>query len=215
MKRAGPFRTKADGPVLFLITVTDDQIKVRLALTMNIIKTHEVKKMFTLKSSAFVNGATIPEKYAEKSKISPPLEWENPPKGTKSFALTITDPDLPDAFNFPRVFAHWMIYNIPSSIKILPEGVSPGGSLPEGAKELNSDFVTFQIPGFGKGYAGPWPPDSSHRYIFTLYALKNEKLDIPEAADYVEFVKAVIPVSISSATMIAVYGPAKNALPGG
>lgn len=170
--------------------------------------------MFTLKSAAFVNGATIPERYAEKNKMSPPLEWENPPKGTKSFALAVTDPDVPDKFNFPRVFAHWMLYNIPISVISLPECASPGGLLPEGAKELNSDFVTFQMPGYGKGYGGPWPPDSAHRYVFTLYALKNKSLDIPETADYVEFVRAVLPVSITTATLIGLYGPAKNPLPG-
>jgi Raf kinase inhibitor-like YbhB/YbcL family protein len=169
--------------------------------------------MFTLKSEAFNGGGTIPEKYAEKSVISPPLNWENIPKGTKSLALAVTDPDVPKQFQFPRIFAHWMIYNIPASVMGFPEGASPGGDLPAGAKELNSDYVTFQMPGYGKGYGSPWPPDSVHRYVFTIYALKNESLDIPEIADYVEFVKAVLPVTIITATLIGHYGPAKNSLP--
>jgi ribose transport system ATP-binding protein len=68
--------------------------------------------------------------------MTPPLTWENVPKGTKSFALTETDPDVPPEFHFPRVFARWMIYNIPASITGLGEGASPGGSLPKGCKEL-------------------------------------------------------------------------------
>jgi len=80
---------------------------------------------------------------------------------------------------------------------------------------LSSDFVTFKIPGYGKGYGGPWPPDSAHRYVFTLYALKVSCLDIPENAAYVEFVKNVLPVTITSTTLIGIYGPAKKPLPVG
>ena len=170
--------------------------------------------MFTLKSDAFENGGRIPEKYAEAGIISPPINWERAPEGTRSFALAVTDPDLPAAFQFPRVFVHWMIFNIPAAVTGLPEGASPGGNLPSGAKELNSDFVTFKIPGYGKGYAGPWPPDSAHRYVFTLYALKNEAIEIQESGDYIEFVKAVLPVTIAAATLTGLYGPAKSPLPG-
>lgn len=170
--------------------------------------------MFTLKSSAFANEGKLPEKYAEKNFFSPPLNWEQIPKGIKSFALAITDPDVPEMFHFPRVLVHWMIYNIPASVTSLAEGISQGGRLPAGAKELNSDLVAFKTPGCGRGYAGPWPPDAAHRYVFTLYALKVDNLAIPPEADYVEFIKAVLPQTIMSATIMALYGPAKNQLPG-
>jgi len=170
--------------------------------------------MFTLRSAAFKENGKIPERYAEDNIISPPLSWEDIPKGTKTLALTVTDPDVPKEFNFPRVFVHWMLYNVPASTTSLPEGASPNGVLPEGAKELNSDFVTFGIPGYGKGYGGPWPPDSAHRYVFTLYALKQADLKIPDDADYMEFVKTVLPVTISSCTLIGYYGPAEKPLPG-
>jgi len=170
--------------------------------------------MFKLKSSVFEEGGRIPEKYAENSKISPPLAWENVPKGTQSFALSVTDPDVPEMFQFPRVFAHWLLYDIPASDTAIPEGVSPGGELPEGAKELNSDFSVFQMPGYGKGYGGPFPPDASHRYVFTLYALQTKSLEIAEDADYVEFSKMVLPQTINIATLIGEYGPAKNPMPG-
>jgi Raf kinase inhibitor-like YbhB/YbcL family protein len=170
--------------------------------------------MFSLKSQAFEYGGQIPARYAEKNVLSPPLIWENTPEGTKSFALAMTDPDLPPEFQFPRVFAHWMIYNIPASATSLVEGISPGGNLPSECKELNSDFVTFKIPGYGKGYGGPWPPDSPHRYVFTLYALKTEKLDIHESAAIGDFAEAVLPVTILTATLVGYYGPAKEKLPG-
>ncbi len=170
--------------------------------------------MFTLKSSAFVDGGTIPEKYAENNNVSPPLEWEDIPAGTMSFALAVTDPDVPEAFNFPRVFVHWMIYNIPVSATALTEGASPGGDLPPGVNELNSDFVTFGMPGYGKGYGAPWPQDAAHRYVFTLYALKTSSIEIPEVADYGEFVKTVLPQTIATATITGQYGPSKTPLPG-
>jgi ribose transport system ATP-binding protein len=168
---------------------------------------------FTLTSTAFGQGGNIPARYAENNRLSPPLEWSHPPEGTRSFALSITDPDIPEHFKFPRAFAHWMIYNIPGTVRGLSEGASPGGALPAGARELNSDFVTFGIPGFGKGYGGPWPPDARHRYVFTLYALKAAQLDLPESAGYAEFVSAVLPVTISTATLMATYGPALEPLP--
>jgi ribose transport system ATP-binding protein len=76
--------------------------------------------------------------------------------------------------------------------------------------EFNSDFVTFKIPGFGRGYGGPWPPDREHRYFFTLFALKADRLDLPADADLTAFAAAVMPVSIDAASFVAVYGPAKQ-----
>jgi ribose transport system ATP-binding protein len=171
------------------------------------------EKPFILRSPAFSEGGIIPDRYAEAKAISPPLEWENAPQGARSFALAVTDPDLPAQFNFPRAFAHWMILNIPGDATGLSEGVSPGGALPNGASELPSDFVTFHIPGYARGYGGPWPPDAAHRYIFTLYALKSERLEISDVADYVEFVRTVLPVTITTATLVGVYGPASMPLP--
>jgi ribose transport system ATP-binding protein len=172
------------------------------------------ERIFTLISTAFENGARIPSRFAENNKISPPLAWAHPPDGTRSFALSITDPDIPPQFDFPRAFAHWLIYNIPGTARSLPEGASPGDTLPTGAEELNSDFVTFGIPGFGKGYGGPWPPDAPHRYVFTLYALKAERLDLAQDANYSDFVNVVLPVTITTATLIGIYGPAISPLPG-
>lgn len=168
---------------------------------------------FTLRSSAFSDGGTIPDRYVEGQRASPPLEWENPPQGARSFALAMTDPDLPAAIDLPRAFAHWLVVNIPASVASLAEGVSPDGAMPGGAVELPNDFATFGIPGYGRGYGGPWPPDAAHRYVFTLYALKTVRVGLAETADYVDFVAAVLPVAISTATLIGVYGPARLPLP--
>jgi Raf kinase inhibitor-like YbhB/YbcL family protein len=158
-------------------------------------------------------GSTIPQRFAEENKISPRLVWSGAPAGTRSFALSVTDPDLPAEFNFQRAFAHWLVFDIPAKTRELAEGASGTPAMPAGARELNSDFVTFKIPSFGRGYGGPWPPDRSHRYVFTLYALKNEHLDIADDATLEAFATAVLPLTIASQSFTAHYGPAKKALP--
>jgi ribose transport system ATP-binding protein len=158
-------------------------------------------------------GSNIPHRFAEENKASPGLTWSGAPAGTKSFAISMTDPDLPPEFNFPRAFAHWLVFDIPADTGRLVEGASGSAAMPTGARELNSDFVTFKIPGFGRGYGGPWPPDRSHRYVFTLYALKVERLGLAEDATFAEFAAAVLPVTIASNSFVAHYGPARKPLP--
>jgi ribose transport system ATP-binding protein len=168
---------------------------------------------FTLACPAIAPSGEIPARYAEDSKLSPPLSWSGVPEGTRSFALSVTDPDLPALFNFPRSFAHWLVLDIPAEAAGLAEGASGTSLMPTGARELNSDFVTFGIPGFGRGYGGPWPPDRPHRYVFTLYALKCQGLALAEDASLPDFSAAVLPVTIDIASFVAVYGPAKKPLP--
>ncbi|WP_137389437.1 YbhB/YbcL family Raf kinase inhibitor-like protein [Rhodoligotrophos defluvii] len=168
---------------------------------------------FSLQCPEIPPGALIPERFAEDNKRSPRLVWSGVPEGTRSFALSMTDPDLPDAFNFPRAFAHWLVHDIPPDVRELPEGASGTALMPVGAVELNSDFVTFAIRGFGRGYGGPWPPDRQHRYVFTLYALKAPQLALAPDADLTAFAAAVMPVTIEQASFVAVYGPAKKPLP--
>ncbi len=168
---------------------------------------------FVLTSPAIAPGGRVPARFVEDSRVSPPLAWSGVPEGTRSFALAVTDPDLPEAFNFPRAFAHWLVHDIPADVRALAEGASGTALMPGGACELPSDFVTFKIPGFGRGYGGPWPPDRAHRYVFTLYALKVAALDLAADADLPAFSAAVLPTTIDSASFVAVYGPAGKPLP--
>ena len=168
---------------------------------------------FLMMAPDIAQGGTIPDRFTERDGRSPALEGESVPEGTQSFALAITDPDLPAAFHFPRSFAHWLVYNIPADAHGLPEGASMTASMPSGSQELNSDFVTFGIPGFGRGYGGPWPPDGPHRYVFTLYALKARSIDLGPDADLPAFARAILPVTIDQTSFTAIYGPAKAALP--
>ena len=168
---------------------------------------------FLLLAPDIKQGGVIPKVYTENTGVSPMLEWEGVPKNTESFALSITDPDVPLEFNFPRNFAHWLVYNIPADARRLSRGASGSAAMPPGSKELNSDFITLQLPGFSPGYAGPWPPDCAHRYIFTLYALKVRNLDLQQDAKLEDFATSVLPVTIEQASFTAMYGPSDVQLP--
>ncbi len=105
---------------------------------------------------------------------SPELAWHNPPAGTKSFVVTVYDPDAPTGSGW----WHWVVYDIPADAKGLPKGAGgEGGQLPAGAKQGRTDFGK---PGFGG--ACPPPGDKPHRYVFTVYALKADKLEVPDDA---------------------------------
>lgn len=115
---------------------------------------------FQLTSRAFKEGEMIPPHYtADGEDVSPPLEWKDPPDGTKSFTLICDDPDAPGG-----TFTHWVMYNIPPSVVLFPEAFPPLKSLQNGIRQGTNDFGSI-------GYGGPAPPSGVHRYYFKLYAL--------------------------------------------
>jgi hypothetical protein len=126
-----------------------------------------------LSSKDFQDNGTIPSKFTcDGEDISPQLSWEDTPDGTKSYALSIEDPDAP-----MRIFIHWLVYDIPREVTSFDQG-----SLPQGAKQATNDF--------GKEtYGGPCPPFGTHRYIFTLYALDVEQLEGINSNNFSKLVK--------------------------
>ena len=107
--------------------------------------------------------------------VSPALRWDHAPKDTKSFAVTVYDPDAPTGSGW----WHWLIFNIPPSVTVLPAGA--GKPDREGAPQGSIQSMTdFGQPGFG----GPCPPpgDKPHRYIFTVFALKVDQLPLQKEA---------------------------------
>ncbi len=152
-----------------------------------------------LVSPAFEDGGRIPLKYvmpaAGGENLSPPLEWSGEPKETKSFALLCVDPHP-----IARNWVHWMVINIPKEVHHLEEGAS-GRAMPKGAKELKNSF------GF-VGYGGPQPPPGTgdHPYVFTVYALKIEKLDLPEDTDLNTFKKAIEPYVLAKGQLTGYFG---------
>lgn len=134
---------------------------------------------FQLTSKNLKDGGTLPEAQVYNGfgysggNVSPHLAWEGAPAGTKSFVLTMYDPDAPTGSGW----WHWVIINLPASVKELSEGSGSGkGALPKGALQTRTDFGA---PGYGG--AAP-PPGSKHRYVFTIHALKIEHLDLDENA---------------------------------
>ena len=132
---------------------------------------------FALTSSSFNDGdyLSMDHVLAESfgfgcagKNISPQLSWSGAPEGTKSFALTCYDPDAPTGSGF----WHWVVANIPPDVTSLDAGAS-GSAMPKGAIESRTD--TGQ-----PGYAGPCPPegDHPHRYIFTIFAVGAESLQV-------------------------------------
>jgi Raf kinase inhibitor-like YbhB/YbcL family protein len=118
---------------------------------------------FMLTSPAFHEGETIPARFTcEGEDVPPPLAWSEAPAGTRSFALVMDDPDAPGG-----TFTHWLLYDIPgSATALVGEGVGTPLS------------TSFHRPGYG----GPCPPPGHgpHRYVFALYALDVDALDLAD-----------------------------------
>jgi len=134
---------------------------------------------FTLVSDSFKDGDYLPNDLILSADFgfgcagrnrSPHLKWSDAPAGTKSFAVTCYDPDAPTGSGF----WHWLVVNIPASVSELAEGAgSAGGQLPAVALQTRTDFGA-------PGYGGPCPPpgDHPHRYLFTIFAVKIDRLDV-------------------------------------
>ena len=152
-----------------------------------------------ISSSVFKDGEKIPMQYvmsgAGGKNISAPLSWKNVPPGTKSFALLVVDPH-PVAQNW----VHWLVINIPATVFSIEEGASRK-KMPPGSVELKNSFG-------GIGYGGPQPPKGTgdHPYVFTLYALSVEKLDLGANTSLSQFKKALEGKILGSATVTGKYG---------
>ncbi len=133
-------------------------------------------KEFKLTSKSITEGLALTSEHVfkgfgcEGKNLSPQLSWENAPAGTKSFAVTVYDPDAPTGSGW----WHWNIVNIPASVTFLPKGAIAKKDLPKEAVQIKNDYGSNNFGG-----ACP-PPGEVHRYIFTVYALSIEKLSLPE-----------------------------------
>ncbi|MDH0127110.1 YbhB/YbcL family Raf kinase inhibitor-like protein [Brucella intermedia GD04153] len=105
--------------------------------------------------------------------LSPQISWKNAPKGTKSFAVSMYDPDAPTGSGW----WHWVAINIPASISELPEGAGSNmDKMPAGSMMTGTDVCQ-------SAYFGACPPKGeTHRYVITVKALSVEKLDLPTDA---------------------------------
>ena len=132
-----------------------------------------------LTSSAFSEGTMIPDRYTcDGADVSPPLNWEALPAGTKSLALVCDDPDAPVG-----TWVHWVYYDIPAETEGLPESVATDEHPAQGGTQGINDFRKI-------GYGGPCPPGGTHRYYFKLYAL-DTTLNLSPGATKKQVLKAM------------------------
>ena len=135
---------------------------------------------FTVRSNSFNDGDYLAKTHilsaafgfgCEGDNQSPHLAWSGAPAGTKSFAVTCFDPDAPTGSGF----WHWLVVNIPPSVTelALDAGNPQAPKLPSGTLQTRTDFGA-------PGYGGPCPPpgDHPHRYLFTVFAVGADKLQV-------------------------------------
>jgi Raf kinase inhibitor-like YbhB/YbcL family protein len=177
-----------------------------LLLSLMLAVSLSAAQAFDLSSPDIAKDKPIAQKFAFNAfgctgeNLSPALAWKDAPEGTKSFAIFAHDPD---AKTGGAGFWHWAAIDIPATTMNLPQGAGAEGGkmLPAGAKLVASDFGS-------KSYGGPCPPqgDSPHHYVFTIYALKVPKLELPEnpTASLTGFMTNMN--ALGSSSLTAVYG---------
>ena len=164
------------------------------------------KSKFVLSSPDAQLAVKVPEIYTANvfgctgGNQSPPLQWAGAPAGTKSFVVTLFDPDVHDD---PSGWWHWVVYNLPATVDKLPKGAGSEHSsvLPPGTMQGRTDLGN-------DAYHGPCPDkgDRPHRYTFTVYALSVEKLDVPADSSGAMVVSTASDHLLGKAVFIAHYG---------
>ena len=141
--------------------------------------------MFTLTSPAFDDGQELAQRYGKKAQnVSPPLDWEGAPEGTRSFALSFVD-----LHPVARDYVHWLAADMSPQLSALAEGAATN---PSAWTEL-------------KPYVGPFPPSGTHDYEFTLYALSTDMLRLEPGVSLDAFKRAVAQSALAAATLVGKF----------
>ena len=159
---------------------------------------------FTVESDDVADGQPLSNDHVYNSfgmsgeNISPSLRWHGFPPETKSFAVTCYDPDAPTGSGF----WHWLVLDIPAAVTELPRnaGSADGSGLPAGAFSVRNDYGTKDFGG-----AAP-PPGEPHRYVFTVYALNTDHLDINSDVSPAVASFNLTFATIAKAVIVPIYG---------
>lgn len=146
-------------------------------------------------SSSFGEGATIDRRYAEQGcdgrNVRPALSWDDAPEGTRSFAITIYDPDAPTGSGW----WHWIVVDIPADVTSLGENAD----LPASAREWVNDY------GY-RGYGGPCPPPGpAHHYVHTVHALPFERLPVDDGTPSAPLRFTILTNQLASASTTGLF----------
>lgn len=135
---------------------------------------------FTLQSETLGGNATSEHEFngfgCTGDNVSPPLSWSDAPDGTKSFAITMYDPDAPTGSGW----WHWVVFDIAKDVSNIIENA---GNI---EMKLMPDNTTQSITNYGvAGYGGPCPPENHgiHQYVITVHALDVDKLGLDESTN--------------------------------
>lgn len=143
------------------------------------------KETLLVSSSAFSYNGWIPPKYTcDGENINPPLDIKNLPKGTRSMALIVEDPDAPIG-----IWDHWVVWNI-----------FPGRRIKENTIPGTEGINSFQT----RNYLGPCPPSGIHRYFFRVFAL-NIVLDIDPGSSTFMVKKKIAGHVLASGETVGLY----------
>ena len=154
---------------------------------------------FTLKSSELKGQLTNKQVFSgfgcTGENISPEFSWENVPKNTKSFAITVYDPDAPTGSGW----WHWVVFDI----------LKNKTNLSSGFGNIDSKDAIQSVTDYGKsGFGGACPPlgDKAHRYIFTVHALDVETLGLDKNATPALVGFMLNSHTIAKSSLISYYG---------
>ena len=171
----------------------------KILLGLSLAATFLLADNFTLKSSDLKGQLTNKQVFSgfgcSGENVSPQLSWENAPKGTKSFAVTVYDPDAPTGSGW----WHWVVFDISKNKFTLPAGFG----------NTESKDAIQSITDYGKsGFGGACPPvgDKAHRYIFTVHALDVETLGLDKNANAALVGFYLNSHSLAKASIISYYG---------
>lgn len=156
-----------------------------------------------LRSPDFLPGGTIARTHAydqsgcHGGNMSPALSWDRPPAGTRSFAITMFDPDAAGGG-----WWHWAIFDIPAGVSSLQAGAGDPAKhlLPAGTTQVRNDFGTL-------GYGGPCPPAGPrHHYRLVLYALRVATLGLDASASPAQVAAKAKANALAEAEIVGIYG---------